>query len=193
MTEDLRGRLIAPRPPARIIRSMPDQPPTLVRLSKIEALNEFLDEGRTMIYVNARAEEVDVPQPFKDNPNLRLDLSRRFPRPMAVTEAGVMAELSFGGTPHTCTIPWDAIFGMFNHVTHKELLWPEDIPVELLEASLPPATTPPKAKEKARARPKLVAVPDPEPLPPTITPGQDEQPEPPDDGPPKRPHLRLVK
>lgn len=171
---------------------MPDQPPTLVRLSKIEALNEFLDEGRTMIYVNARADDVDVPPHFRDNPNLRLDLSRRFPRPMAISDAGVMAELSFGGTPHTCTIPWDAVFGMFNHVTHKELLWPEDIPEELLEASLPSVRPVPKAKEKSRPRPRLVAVPDPGPE-VAVEVSTEPPPGPPDGDPPKRPHLRLVK
>ncbi len=166
------------------------QPPNFVRLSKFEALQQFLDDGKTMVYLDSRAPGVDVPESLRDNANLRLNLSRRFPRPLAVTADGVDAVLTFGGEPYRCIIPFTAIFGMFNHVTHKELLWPDDIPVDLLQQQGP--TQQPKAKggrkkEGVRARPHLAVVPDPGPAP---EPTQDPPPEP---TPPKKGHLLVVK
>ena len=178
------------------------QPPNFVRLSKFEALNQFLDDGKTMVYLDSRADGVDVPESLRDNPNLRLNLSRRFPRPLLITQDGVDAVLTFGGEPYRCVIPYAAIFGIFNHVTHKELLWPDDIPADLLE---PQGPTPPQARPNGRkkpgtvrGRPHLAVVPDPGPPEETqdgqeAVPGPPQEPPPTDPPPPKKGHLRVVK
>ncbi|MBI5493779.1 MAG: stringent starvation protein B [Deltaproteobacteria bacterium] len=155
--------------------------PLIQPLTKRDALNQLLEDGITMVYLDARAPGVDVPRALRGNPNLRLNVSRRFPRPLEVEEDGMTAVLSFGGVPYRCIIPWRAVFGMLSQATHKELLWPEDIPPELLDGADELAEPAGPPRDKAPLHP----VPDPAPLPA----GEGE----PAPSPPRRGHLRLVK
>src|SRR5688572_12836700 len=93
------------------------RPPPTVPPSKRDLLNALLEEGMTMIHLDARVEGVDVPGSFQADPHLRLNLSRRFGRPLLVHDDRVEAELTFGGHPHHCVIPFVAIFKMFSHVS----------------------------------------------------------------------------
>jgi stringent starvation protein B len=107
----------------------PPRPP-----SKRDVLNSLLDEGKTMIFLDARVSGVEVPKDHTRNPNLCLNLSRAFKRPVVVSDRHVEAVLSFGGTAYPCVVPFEAIFGMYSHVTHKQFVWPEDVPPEVMEA-----------------------------------------------------------
>lgn len=153
-----------------------------------------------MIHLDARVEGVDVPPSFKEDPHLRLNLSRRFGRPLVIHEDRVEATLTFGGRTYPCVVPFAAIFGMISHETGKTLMWPEDIPPEVLEELEKAARTPPsspRAKPVSKpppskpSRPRLAPVP----CGPELD-GEDgaksSEPEPPRT-PPKRGHLRLVK
>lgn len=182
--------------------SQSTQPPDQKPPSKAQLLNQLLDEGMTMIHLDARVEGVDVPDVFKNDTHLRLNLSWRFGRTMTVHDDKVVAELTFGGHPHLCVIPFSAIFGMVSHATNRTLMWPEDIPPEVL-AELEKPTPPPRPTPR-KGGPRLVAVKN-EPLddetsasdaPPIDTPAASDVPpqdDPPTPTPPKRGHLRLVK
>jgi stringent starvation protein B len=184
------------------------QPPRAKPPSKKEMLTSLLAEGMTMLHLDARAHGVDVPAAHQGNPHLRLNLSPRFGRPLRVLEDRVEAELTFGGRAHACVVPLAAVFGMSSHQTGKTLLWPEDIPPEVLkdlEEPPPPAPVKPRLSRPAvRKRPSHLKL-----APP---PGEDEEdghgeetdppgdtaagpppPPPTPPTPPRRGHLRLVK
>jgi hypothetical protein len=78
----------------------------------------------------------------------------------------VVAELRFGERPFTCKIPWSAIWGMTSF-DNKKLLWPEEIPSEVLEKAAqeaaikdatPDAQPAPKIKPTQKNRPTLKRV-----------------------------------
>lgn len=101
--------------------------------SKRDAFLEMLDQGMTMMHLDARKEGVDVPEGFKTDFHLRLNFSHRFNLSTFIVEDDrIEADLSFGGTPYLCIIPWDAVFGMTSHITRDFEAWPEDMPTELM-------------------------------------------------------------
>jgi len=125
-------------------------------------LEELLGLGMVLVAIDARADGVDVPEHLGADPQLRLNLSYRFGRPMQVDDWGISADLTFGGDPYTCQFPWNAIFLIVSHVNGESYLFPDHVPQELLhqaateqlEAAAKPA---PKAAPK-RGRPKLSLV-----------------------------------
>ncbi|MEW5853513.1 MAG: ClpXP protease specificity-enhancing factor SspB [Myxococcota bacterium] len=181
-----------PRPPA--------QPP-----SKHDMLMSLLDEGMTMLHLDARTPGVDVPESLRGDPHLRLNLSRRFGRPLEVKDDRVEAVLTFSGRAYRCVVPFTSVFGMSSHGTGKTLMWPEDIPAEVLaelerNISQPPAPRP-KAQEPRPAKRLLrLAPPPPDEEPAEVGKAEDSPSEasppvepPPTPTPPRRGHLRLVK
>lgn len=122
---------------------------------KEKALRALLDEGMTMLHLDARVPGVAVPERFRNDAHLRLNLSWRFYLPdFTINEFGVRATLSFAGQPFACSIPWGAIFGLTSHATGRTLLFPNDVPDELLDAPAPgeprPEAPAPPAKPGAR-------------------------------------------
>src|SRR4051794_40393952 len=93
--------------------------------SKHDLLTSLLDEGMTMVHLDARVDGVDVPSKFRTDPHLRLNLSRRFGRPLTVHDDRVEAELTFAQRAHLCVLPFHAVFAMSSHETGKTLVWPE--------------------------------------------------------------------
>lgn len=173
--------------------------------SKKDVLTSLLAEGKTRILLDARAPGVDVPGDLRDNPGLVLNLSTRFPRPLFVEEDQVIADLSFGGSGYRCVVPYSAIFCMSSYATRKQFVWPEDVPLELMDgegsgAESDDEQTPSDLKTR-RARPAhLKVVPAPADAPmeeaPPAAAAQESPPAsdpPPDPSPPRRGHLRLVK
>lgn len=163
------------------------------RTDKKARLLSLLERGVTMIHLDARRPGVAVPEKFKTEPQLLLNLSYRFSPPdLEVTEWGVRETLTFGGIPYPVAVPWSALFALSSHVTKEFYLFSEDIPEELLGA---PASDAPagetaegvELKEDAPPRPVLKEV---EPVP-----GMEVAPPPPsgEESTPKRSHLRLVK
>jgi len=81
--------------------------------TKREALERALGEGKVLILLDPRVPGVDVP-PSALAPgkpwSVGLHLSWGFRKPMELDDFGVTAELSFSQQPHTCRIPWAAIW-----------------------------------------------------------------------------------
>lgn len=126
---------------------------------KREMLEKLLDAGMVMVTLDGRAAGVDVPQRFQDDPQLALNLSYRFGLSMQVDDWGIRATLTFGGQPHLCKLPWGSIYQAFSHVTGEQLLFPEDLPADLLEALSRKKDAPAEAAPAPKkARPRFQVV-----------------------------------
>ena len=156
-----------------------------------------LEQGMTMIHLDARRPGVLVPEHLKHEPHLLLNLSYRFDPPdLAVGEWGVRCTLTFAGKRFTIAVPWSALYAISSHHSKEFWMYPDDMPRELLEASperlsqsgeVAGPLSSVDGTEKSEARAVLREV--------VMERRQDDDTEPPKDPPepPRRGHLRLVK
>jgi stringent starvation protein B len=100
--------------------------------SKEAVVLKLLEEGDTMLCLDARQAGVRVPPQHAHEPALRLILNLNFPRPIDVTAAGISASLSFGGRRFACFIPMEALWAVFNPQTMQGMMWPASMPPEVL-------------------------------------------------------------
>jgi len=100
---------------------------------KRRQLQVMLDAGLVMLHLDPRADDVIVPQQFKGDPVLRLNLAWGFNLPaLDVGVDGVYAVLSFNRQNFGCTLPWSAVFAMTAPDSgHEGVVWPESVPAEL--------------------------------------------------------------
>jgi len=118
--------------------------------AKKQTLLGYLERGVAMLHLDARRPGVIVPPQYAQDPHLRLNLSYRFQiHDLEIDDARVQATLSFGGRPFQCIVPWAAIFGITSQATGDGQVWPEDLPVEVVESADEP---------EQRRRPALAAV-----------------------------------
>jgi hypothetical protein len=73
--------------------------------SKEMVVWKLLEEGDTMLCLDARHAGVRVPAQHAKEPGLRLILNLNFPQPIEVTAEGISANLAFGGRRFACYIP----------------------------------------------------------------------------------------
>jgi len=99
--------------------------------NKYDFLVQLLSEGDAMVCLDARHSEVDVPNTHKDNPALSLVFNLNFRRPFDVQETGIFATLSFGGRPHKCVIPFEAVWSIHEPESKKGQVWEESFPKDL--------------------------------------------------------------
>jgi len=104
---------------------------------KRSALERLLELGLVQIGLDARNDEVQVPPHLVNDLQLRLNLSYRFGLPLDLDDWGINTTLTFSGTNHDCLIPWSCVYLMISHVSGESLLYPSDVPPELL-ANLAP-------------------------------------------------------
>ena len=99
--------------------------------NKYDILIQLLSEGDAMVCLDARYSEVDVPNTHKDNPALSLVFNLNFRRPFDVEETGIFATLAFGGRPHKCVIPFEAVWAIHEPESKKGQVWEESFPKDL--------------------------------------------------------------
>src|SRR5262245_37036558 len=102
--------------------------------TKKAVLAELLEQGMVLVTLDARVTGVDVPKHLRDDAQLRLNLSYRFGLPMYLDDWGVVATLTFAGTPYTCRLPWSSVYLLVSHVTGRPILFPADVPPEFFPA-----------------------------------------------------------
>jgi stringent starvation protein B len=164
---------------------------------KKQRLLYALERGMAQLHLDARRPGVLVPEQFKSNHHLVLNVSYRFDPPdLTVSDWGVRETLSFSGNRFTVGIPWSALYAVASHVTREFWMYPDDMPPELAEAATerinteglarpaPDAATAPGGKSP-RAILREVVLKKPE--------GAEAPDEPKEPTPPRRGHLRLVK
>jgi stringent starvation protein B len=156
---------------------------------KKQRLLQALEEGMSQLHLDARRPGVLVPEQFKGEHHLVLNVSYRFDPPdLSVSEWGVRETLSFGGSRFTVAVPWSALYAIASLVTREYWMFPDDMPEELAEAATEKATLPAPPDEPKGPRSILREVV----LPPAED-GQEAPEEPTEPTPPKRGHLRVVK
>ena len=95
-----------------------------------------LEQGMTMIHLDARRPGVLVPEHLRQEAHLLLNLSYRFDPPdLAVGEWGVRCTLTFANKRFTIAVPWSALYAISSHLSKEFWMYPDDMPRELLEAS----------------------------------------------------------
>jgi hypothetical protein len=133
---------------------------------KQQLLEDLLREDFAFIHIATSTKGAVLPLTILQSPIATLKVSHNFAGPMTVSEDGVVAELRFGERPFTCKIPWSAIWGMTSF-DNKKLLWPEEIPSDVLEKAAqeaatkdetPSAQPAPKTKPAPKNRPTLKRV-----------------------------------
>jgi stringent starvation protein B len=142
-------------------------------MSKEAVVVKLLEEGDTMLCLDARCQGVRVPPQHTHDPALRLILNMNFPQPIEITEDGISARLSFGGRRFACFIPMAALWAAFNPQTMQGMMWPESMPPEVVQDL---AEKQQAGKQKAAAAQQVAETPEETPRPPR-----------------QRGHLRVIK
>lgn len=104
---------------------------------KKQRLLAALEQGLTQIHLDARRPGVLVPERYRADHHLVLNLSYRFEPPdLAVSDWGVRQTLSFGGQRFTIAAPWSSVYAVASLVTREFWMFPDDMPDELTEAAV---------------------------------------------------------
>ena len=98
---------------------------------KYDVLLYLLEEGDAMVCLDARLPEVDVPESHKNNSSLNLIFNLNFKRPVEITEEGIFASLVFNGRPHQCTLPFSAVWAIYDPKMKNGQVWEESLPTDM--------------------------------------------------------------
>lgn len=130
--------------------------PTTLPAKKDVAL-ALLEGSTVFVHLDPREGEVRVPQWFRNQPQLVLQIGLNMPVPILdlnVDDEAVSCTLSFSRSPFFCFIPWKAVYALVGE-DGRGMVWPDDVPPEV--AAQAAAQMRPKEAEQ---RPHLRAVPD---------------------------------
>jgi stringent starvation protein B len=153
---------------------------------KKQRLLQALEQGMSQIHLDARRPGVLVPEKFRGEHHLVLNLSYRFDPPdLAVSDWGVRQTLSFGGSRFKVAVPWSALYGIASLVTREFWMYPDSMPEELAAAATEKASLPPSPEDEPKG-PRAI-------LREVVVPEQPEGEAPREPTPPRRGHLRVVK
>jgi len=139
--EEITGRQPDAIEPAGSL-SEPATPPP----DKRTVVEDLLARGPVLIHFDARRGDVSVPPRFRDEAKLVLRFGHGLTPPihdLVVDDSGVSGTLTFGGVPFHCVLPWPAIYAAVLDGDQRGMVWPDDIPDDLLQASDTPAEPPP--------------------------------------------------
>ena len=98
---------------------------------KYDFLLYLLEEDDAMVCLDSRHPEVDVPATHKNNSSLNLVFNLNFRRPIEITEEGIFATLAFNGRPYKCTLPFDAVWAIYDPNMKNGQVWEESIPKDM--------------------------------------------------------------
>lgn len=85
------------------------------------------------VHLDPRAAEVQVPEWFKKQPQLVLQIGLNMPVPIPdlhLDDQKMSCTLSFNRSPFLCVVPWAAVFAMVDE-EGRAMVWPEDVPPEV--------------------------------------------------------------
>ena len=123
----------------------------------------LLERTVLRIHLDPRRRQVVVPNWFKRQPQLALDVGLNLPVPIPdldVGESGIACTLSFNRTPYYCFIPWHAVFALVGH-DGKGMVWPDDVPREVASDGDARSSNGSGAARPTKARAALRSVPAP--------------------------------
>lgn len=103
---------------------------------KIQVVEELIGKGPILVHIDARADEVQVPESFSADPRLVLRFGYDLSPPIAdleITDEALSGTLTFGGVPFTCVLPWSAVYAVVSESDQKGMVWPDDVPSAALD------------------------------------------------------------
>jgi stringent starvation protein B len=122
------------QPPEDVEPLGPDEVPKLPE--KRAFIEELIGQGPILVYVDARVESVDVPEYLRKDPRLMLRFGYGLTPPihdLTIDDDGIRGTLTFRGTPYACVLPWVAVYAGILEESGRGMVWPEDMPDELLD------------------------------------------------------------
>lgn len=122
--------------------------PTTPPPDKRTVIDDLLAKGPVLVHLDARRSDVAVPERFRNEPKLVLRFGYGLTPPipdLTVNEHGMSATLTFGGAPFRCVLPWAAIYAAVADGEQRGMVWPDDIPEDLLMGAGDTAPSPPPA------------------------------------------------
>jgi stringent starvation protein B len=136
---------------------------------KKEVALALLERSSVHVHLDPRAEGVAVPQWFKKQPQLVLQIGLNMPVPipdLRLDDEGMTCTLSFSRQPFYCVVPWVSVFAMVGD-DGRGMVWPDDVPPEIAsqakQAEPAPAPAPaaaaPAKRPAAKRAPVVEAVP----------------------------------
>ncbi|HYP76222.1 MAG TPA: ClpXP protease specificity-enhancing factor SspB [Polyangiaceae bacterium] len=93
----------------------------------------LLEQASMYIHLDPRVSSVQVPQSFKNQPQLVLQVGLNMAvaiPDLHVDDQGLSCTLSFNRTPFFCMIPWPAVFALVGE-NGQAMVWAEDVPAEV--------------------------------------------------------------
>jgi len=154
---------------------------------KLDVARYLLAQGSLFVHLDPRVDTVAVPQSYRSEPQLVLQIGFDMPVPIRDLEVdtdGIYGTLSFNRSPFTCQIQWDAVFALAGD-DGRGMVWPESMPEEIsqeIEREAGREDPPPVVEERPSLR---------------VLPAVDEDAESTPSTPPKRgerpPYLKVVK
>lgn len=154
---------------------------------KKDQLERLLEKGIVMVFVDARRKNVEVPAQYRGNLQLPLNVSYTYQIPdFKVLDDRIEVSLTFADGEFFCRLPFDALYVYTSQIAGESVVFPEDVPPELIHTMAPA----PKSSDK-KSRPKLPKTID-APVPEfSVVEGQSEEPKKPSKK-KKTNHLKLV-
>ena len=101
--------------------------------AKIEVARYLLSQGSLFVHLDPRAEGVVVPEWYRREPQLVLQIGFDMPVPipdLEVDSEGIYGTLSFNRSPFTCHVLWDAVFALAGD-DGRGMVWPDSMPDEI--------------------------------------------------------------
>jgi stringent starvation protein B len=127
------------------------------RPEKLRMFARLIEQGMTMVTLDARQPGVRVPSNLSQELMLNLNFSLRFGiDDFAYDDDGVRASLTFQKMPFFCEIPWAAVYQMTSTVNADRMVWPDSLPAELADRVPPqvrPSTPRPSSPRPSSPRP----------------------------------------
>jgi len=94
---------------------LPDISISLLSQKKMSFFKKSLDSGIATLYLDPRVFGVSVPKGISIGPVLVLNYSYKYGiADFSFDDFGVVASLTFSGSPFRCVVPWKAVFGIGN-------------------------------------------------------------------------------
>lgn len=104
------------------------------------------------VHLDPRHEDALVPQSFKKQPQLVLQIGMNMAVAIPDLDVGddeLSCTLSFNRRPHFCRLPWEAIYGLIGE-DGRGMIWPDSVPPEVTAAAEGRAQGPKSKRPKLR-------------------------------------------
>ncbi|MGD8316273.1 MAG: ClpXP protease specificity-enhancing factor SspB [Myxococcales bacterium] len=129
---------------------------------KLDVARYLLAQGSLFVHLDPRVEGVLVPQWYRSEPQLVLQIGFDMPVPirdLEVDDEGIYGTLSFNRSPFTCRVHWDAVFALAGD-DGRGMVWPESMPEEISqeierEAGREPPLPPVEERPSLRVLPSV--------------------------------------